>query len=83
VVTEGAQFEGNCKMPREPTSSPQSESHETKETESSSFIIQAQRAELRERGYPDDDIALMIPAVAHRLLGLERGKRTGTDGSVN
>jgi cytoskeletal protein CcmA (bactofilin family) len=68
VVTEGAQFDGDCKMPHEPTSSPQS--HETKETELSFFITQAQRAELRERGYSDDDIALMIPAVAHRILGV-------------
>ena len=69
VVTEGAQFDGDCKMPREPTSSPQSESHETKETELSSLITQAQRAELR--GYSDEDIALMIPAVAHRILGVQ------------
>jgi cytoskeletal protein CcmA (bactofilin family) len=71
VVTEGAQFDGDCKMPREPASSPQSESHEMKETELSSSITQAQRAELRECGYSDDDIALMIPAVAHRILGLQ------------
>jgi cytoskeletal protein CcmA (bactofilin family) len=71
VVTEGAQFDGDCKMPGEPISSPQSESHETKETELSFLITQAQRAELRERGYSDDDIALMIPAVAHRILGVQ------------
>jgi hypothetical protein len=70
-VTEGAQIDGDCKMPRETTTSPQSESHETKETELSSLITQAQRAQLRERGYLDDDIALMTPAVAHRILGLQ------------
>jgi cytoskeletal protein CcmA (bactofilin family) len=71
VVTEGAQFDGDCKMPREPAGSPQSESDETQETEVSFFITQAQRVALRERGYSDDDIALMIPAVAHRILGVE------------
>jgi cytoskeletal protein CcmA (bactofilin family) len=71
VVTEGAQFDGDCKMPRAPTSSPQSESNETKETRVSFFITQAQRAELRERGYSDDDIAQMKPADAHRILGLQ------------
>jgi cytoskeletal protein CcmA (bactofilin family) len=71
VVTEGAQFDGDCKMPRAPTSSPQSESHETKETRVSFFITQAQRAELRARGYSDHDIAQMKPADAHRILGLQ------------
>jgi cytoskeletal protein CcmA (bactofilin family) len=71
VVTEGAQFDGDCRMPRGPTSSLQSESDEAKETGVSSFITPAQKAELHERGYSDDDIALMIPAVAHRILGLE------------
>jgi cytoskeletal protein CcmA (bactofilin family) len=71
VVTEGAQFDGDCKMPRAPTSSPQSESNETKETRVSFFITQAQRAELRERGYSDDDIAQMKPADAHRILGVQ------------
>jgi hypothetical protein len=37
----------------------------------SAFITSAQKAELREQGYSDDDIALMIPAVAHRILGLK------------
>ena len=69
VVTEGAQFDGDCKMPRTPSSSPQSESNET--TGVSFFITQAQRAELRERGYSDDDIAQMKPADAHRILGLQ------------
>jgi cytoskeletal protein CcmA (bactofilin family) len=71
VVTEGAQFDGDCKMPRAPTSSPQSESIETKETRVSFFITQAQRAELRQRGYSDDDIAQMKPADAHGILGLQ------------
>jgi len=69
VVTEGAQIDGDCKMPRTPSSSPQSESNET--TGVSFFITQAQRAELRERGYSDDDIAQMKPADAHRILGLQ------------
>jgi cytoskeletal protein CcmA (bactofilin family) len=42
LVADGAQFDGDCKMPRRPTSSPLSESHETKETELSPFITQAQ-----------------------------------------
>ena len=71
VVTEGAQFDGDCKMPRGSTSSPESESHEAKGTEVSSLITQAQKAELRERGYSDNDIALMIPGVARRILGLQ------------
>jgi cytoskeletal protein CcmA (bactofilin family) len=71
VVAEGAQFDGDCKMSGGLTNSPQTESHEAKETELSFLITQKQRAELRERGYSDDDIALMIPAVAHRILGLE------------
>jgi cytoskeletal protein CcmA (bactofilin family) len=71
VVTEGARFDGDCKMPRGPTSSPQLESHETKEIGVSFFITQAQRTELRERGYSDDDIAQMKPADAHCILGLQ------------
>ena len=70
VVTEGAQFDGDCKMPHGLSSSLQLESHETKETEISFLITEAQRAQLRERGYSDDDIAQMMPAVAHRILGL-------------
>jgi hypothetical protein len=35
------------------------------------FITQTQRAELRERGYSDDDIAQMKPADAHRIPGLQ------------
>jgi cytoskeletal protein CcmA (bactofilin family) len=54
VITEGAQFDGDCRMPREPASSSQAESHETKETEVSFLITQGQRAELRERGYTDE-----------------------------
>jgi cytoskeletal protein CcmA (bactofilin family) len=71
VVIEGAQFDGDCKMPRGPTSSPESESHEAKETDVSFFITQAQRAELRELGYSDDNIAQMKPADARRILGLQ------------
>src|SRR5215472_12584254 len=46
VVNEGAQFDGDCKMPRESPSSPQSESLEAKEVGFSSVITEAQRAEL-------------------------------------
>ena len=35
------------------------------------FITQAQKAQLREKGYSDDEIAQMKPAEAHRILGLE------------
>jgi hypothetical protein len=35
------------------------------------FITQAQKAQLREKGYSDDQIAQMKPAEAHRILGLE------------
>ena len=75
MVAEGAQFDGDCKMPRGPKISLRSESHETKETggvketELSFLVTQAQTAELRELGYSDNDIALMIPTVAHRILG--------------
>lgn len=51
VVTEGAQFDGDCKMPTGPRSSPQPESYDPKETGVSLFITEAQRAGLRERGY--------------------------------
>ena len=77
VIAAGAQFDGDCKMPRGPTSPRQLESQEARETDEtkepsvSIFITQAQKAELRERGYSDDDIALMIPTVAHRILGLK------------
>jgi cytoskeletal protein CcmA (bactofilin family) len=71
VVAEGAQFDGDCKMSGGLTNSPQTESDEAKETALSFFITHAQRTELRKRGYSDDDIALMIPAVAHRILGLQ------------
>jgi len=71
VVTEGGQFNGDCKMPRSRTSSPRSEPPTTKETEVSFFITQAQRAALREYGYSDDDISLMKRTDAHRLLGLQ------------
>jgi cytoskeletal protein CcmA (bactofilin family) len=71
VVNEGAQFDGDCKMPGGSTSFPRSEPDEAKETVVPAFITPAQKAELREQGYSDDDIALMIPAVAHRILGLQ------------
>jgi cytoskeletal protein CcmA (bactofilin family) len=71
VITEGAQFDGDCKMPRGPTSSIESESQEPKDTGTSFLITEAQRAELRECGYADDDIAQMIPSVAHRILGVK------------
>ena len=76
MITEGAQFDGDCKMPRTASSSSQSESYEakergeSKEMELSFFVTQAQKAELRERGYSDDDIAQMKPADAHNILGL-------------
>jgi cytoskeletal protein CcmA (bactofilin family) len=70
VIAEGAQFDGDCKMPRESASAPQPESHETKPAAVSFFITQGQRVELRERGYSDDDIAQMKPADAHNILGL-------------
>ena len=70
VIAEGAKFDGDCKMPpRGPTSSSESESHEAKDTGVPVSITQAQRAELRQRGYSDNDIALMIPTVATRILG--------------
>ena len=71
VVTEGGQFNGDCKMPRGRTSSPHSVPPTTKDTGVSFFITQAQRAALRECGYSDDDISLMKRADAHRLLGLQ------------
>src|SRR5215469_1862442 len=71
VVTEGAQFDGDCKMPAGAISSLESESHEAKEAGVGFLITQAQKMELRERGYSDVDIAQMIPAVAHQILGLK------------
>jgi cytoskeletal protein CcmA (bactofilin family) len=78
IMTEGAQFDGDCKMPRAPTSSAEPESEQAEpESEQANeagvpFRISAeQRAKLRERGYSDDDIAQMMPAVGRRILGLE------------
>jgi cytoskeletal protein CcmA (bactofilin family) len=71
VISEGAHFDGDCKMPRGIASSPQSESHEAKEAGVSFFITQAQRAKLLEHGYSGEDIAQMLPAIAHRILGLQ------------
>jgi hypothetical protein len=69
TITEGAQFDGDCKIPQGAPISQQSESPEAKGFELSFFNTQAQRAELREHSYSDDDIARMIPGVAHRILG--------------
>jgi hypothetical protein len=41
------------------------------EVQVSFFITRAQKAQLRERGYSEDQIAQMKPAEAHRILGLE------------
>jgi hypothetical protein len=35
------------------------------------FITQAQKAQLRAKGYSDTQIAQMKPAEAHKILGLE------------
>ena len=34
------------------------------------FITNSQKTQLRDRGYSDDEIAKMIPAEAHRILGI-------------
>ena len=70
VVTEGAQFDGDCKMSGRLTNSRQSESDEAKETSLSFLITQAQRAELRERGYSDDDIKPRHAAALLNAFGL-------------
>jgi hypothetical protein len=36
----------------------------------SMFITNSQKAQLPERGHSDEEIALMKPAEAHRILGL-------------
>jgi len=41
------------------------------EAQVSFFITQAQKKQLRKKGYSDDQIARMKPAEAHRILGLE------------
>jgi hypothetical protein len=41
------------------------------EAQVSFFITQAQKAQLRASGYSDKEIALMRPAEAHKILGLE------------
>jgi hypothetical protein len=35
------------------------------------FITHAQKAQLRDRGYTDEEIAQMKPAQAHKILGVE------------
>ena len=35
------------------------------------FITRAQKAQLRKKGYSDDQIAQMKPAEAHQILGIE------------
>ena len=69
VISEGAQFDGECKMSGERIVPPESKPQETKGTVLA-VVTNAQKTELRERGYSDEEIALMIPAVAHRILGL-------------
>jgi hypothetical protein len=41
------------------------------EAQVSFFITQAQKKQLRKKGYSDDQIARMKPAEAHWILGLE------------
>jgi hypothetical protein len=43
---------------------------EAKKGQFSFFITNSQKAQLRERGYSDDEIAKMIPEKAHEILGL-------------
>jgi cytoskeletal protein CcmA (bactofilin family) len=50
VISEGAQFDGECKMPGERIVPPQSKPQDTKGTVSV-LITNAQKVELRERGY--------------------------------
>jgi cytoskeletal protein CcmA (bactofilin family) len=50
VISEGAQFDGDCKM-HLPTTSPREAGHETNNDGVSFFITQAERATLRDRGY--------------------------------
>ena len=50
------------------TAAPLSTSREAK---ISFFITRAQKAQLRERGYSNEQIAHMKPAEAHKILGLD------------
>jgi cytoskeletal protein CcmA (bactofilin family) len=50
VVAEGAQFDGQCKMPNRPAT-PQLESRGTKEREASLVASEAEKAALKDRGY--------------------------------
>ena len=61
----GASFERNMEDATATLPSP------TPKAKVSFFITQAQKVELRERGYSDDQIAQMKPAEAHQILGLE------------
>ena len=42
------------------------------EAQVSFFVTKAQKAQLREKGYSDDQIAKMKPAEAHKTLGIGR-----------
>jgi cytoskeletal protein CcmA (bactofilin family) len=70
IVTEGGQFNGDCKMPRECTSSSQSEPASTNDA-GRSFIPKLHEARLHEKGHSDGQIAQVKPAEAHRILGIE------------
>jgi hypothetical protein len=61
----GAPFESNVEDATATLSSPRPKA------QVSFFITQAQKAELREKGYSEDQIAQMKPAEAHQILGLE------------
>jgi hypothetical protein len=41
-----------------------------KKAQVSFFITKSQKAQLRERGFSEDDIAKMKPGEAHKILGL-------------
>ncbi|HJU12621.1 MAG TPA: polymer-forming cytoskeletal protein [Candidatus Binataceae bacterium] len=69
VITEGAQFDGDCRMPG--NSSPQPHSNELNEISVPVWITNAQRAKLKARGFSDDDIAQMNPSDADRILGVQ------------
>jgi cytoskeletal protein CcmA (bactofilin family) len=70
VISEGAQFDGDCKMHLLKTR-PRQVEHATNNDGVSVFITQAERVTLRERGYSDNDILRMKPADAQRLIGVQ------------